>query len=292
LRNNSTNQTPIRSTNGQPSRRRALSSHTIEQAARGNSVETAHPLDVAETTFDLLMRGPSPMSVDGAVLGHGLPERPIELVELRAILLHPATTGETRDRVWRELVTRARRDGSSWVIGCVGVALPGLKAVVRDQLARLDSDSAAGTSRVAGDLLAAFFQALLRVDLERPKIAQRLVAQSAKSVVRSYRPRVRTVPVDPSTMATLHPAARSSEGHPDLLLDSAVRQHVITADEAEIIGATRLEGVAPADLAERLGTSYEALIKRRRRAEMRLVEAMRDEGLRDDFEYLMSTNGV
>lgn len=276
---------------GKASRPGVRSGRTTDQPTR-RARETAHVLDVAEANFAALTRGPSPLAVDGAALGHGLPARPIELVELRAILLHPATAYETRDHVWRELVTRVRRDGSPWVIGCVGIALPGLKAAVRDQLAYLEADPEAGTARVAGDLLTAFFQALLRVDLDRPKIAQRLVSQSAKTVVRAYRARVRTRPVDPYTMAALNPAAESTGGHPDLLLDSAVRQGVITAEEAEIIAVTRLERVRPAEVAERMGASYNALMKRRRRAELRLVEAMRDEGLRDDFEYLMSTTRV
>ncbi|MFC6879656.1 MULTISPECIES: hypothetical protein [Actinomadura] len=249
-------------------------------------------LDVAETTFDLLTRGPAPLAVDGAVLGHGLPARRIALDELRAILLHPATSHEARDLVWKELIGRARREGASWVMGCVGIALPGLKAIVRDRLRRLDTEPDAGTSHVAGELLSAFYDALLRIDVERPKIAQRLLAQSAKAVERRYQARARVVPVDPSTLARLAPAAAPSNGDVDLLLEAAVRQDVITADEAEIIAATRLEGFAPAVLAEHLGTSYDALMKRRRRAEMRLVEAMRDNGLRDDFGYLMSKTGV
>ncbi|MFA1550721.1 RNA polymerase sigma factor [Actinomadura chokoriensis] len=263
-----------------------------DRPTRRTGAENRHVLDVAETTFDLLTRGPAPLSVDGAALGHGLPARQIALNELRAILLHPSTGHDARDAAWRVLVWRARRQGPSWVVGCVGVALPGLKAIVRDRLRGLASEPGAGTSHVASDLLSAFLEALHQIDLEQPRIAQRLVWRSAKAVERAYRAHVQVIPVNPSKLAEVNPAAASSDDHVDLLMCSAVRQGVISAVDAEIITMTRLEGMAPARLAERLGISYAALMKRRSRAEKRLVAAMRDGGLRDDFESLMSKPGA
>ncbi|TDC68491.1 hypothetical protein E1200_11570 [Actinomadura sp. GC306] len=262
-----------------------------DQRSRRTGGESEHVLDVAETTFDLLTRGPAPLSVDGAALGHGLPARMIALDELRAIMLHPSTRQEARDAAWKDMVTRARSEGPAWVIACVGVALPGLKAVVRDRLRRLDNDPGAGTSRVAADLLSQFHETLHQIDLEEPWIPQRLVARSARTVERAYRARVQVIPVDPCTLAEITSSA-SSDAHVDLLLASAVQQDVITAVEAEIIIMTRLEGMAPSDLVERLRTNYQALMKRRRRAEMCLVAALRDGGLRDDFASLMSKNGM
>lgn len=150
---------------GKASRSRGRADIADRQYDRRTALETAHALDAAERSFTALVQGPAPLTVDGTALGHGLPARPIDLLELRAILLHPATSCDARDHVWRDLVTRARRHGADWIIGCVGVALPGLKAVVRDRLVYLDSDSEVGTARVAGDLVTAFFHALLRADL-------------------------------------------------------------------------------------------------------------------------------
>jgi hypothetical protein len=270
----------------------ARSADRSDRAPHRPGAEAGHVLAVAETTFDLLTRGPAPLSVDGAALGHGLPAREIALDELRAILLHPSTGHAPRDAVWKTLVRRARHQGPSWVIGCVGVALPGLKAIVRDRLRGLDNEPGAGTWRVAGDLLSAFCEALHQVDLEQPRIAQRLVWRSAKAVERAYRARVQVVPVDPSKLANNDRSSLSSDDHVDLLMDSAVRQGVITAVDAEIITMTRLDGMSPARLAQQLGISYAALVKRRSRAEKRLVVAMRDGGLRDDFESLMSHPGA
>jgi hypothetical protein len=47
-------------------------------------------LDVLDASFRLLVTGPSPLAIDGAALGHGLPARLIPLCELRALLLQPS----------------------------------------------------------------------------------------------------------------------------------------------------------------------------------------------------------
>jgi hypothetical protein len=60
-------------------------------------------------------------------------------------------------------------------------------------------------------------------------------------------------------------------GHPDFVLARAVAEGAITSTEAELIGCTRLEGVALADAATARGLSYQAAKKARLRAEHRLV---------------------
>ena len=82
-------------------------------------------LSVADRAFQLLVTGPSPLSVDGRSIGHGVPRRLIDLGELKALLLTPQAGDELKDAVWAHLVRRSRCDGPTWVIGCVGVAMPG-----------------------------------------------------------------------------------------------------------------------------------------------------------------------
>lgn len=65
------------------------------------------------------------------------------------------------------------------------------------------------------------------------------------------------------------PAAQG--GHPDLVLADAVEAGVITAAEAELIGATRLGDVPLRQLAGPSETAYDALQKQRRRAELELL---------------------
>jgi hypothetical protein len=64
---------------------------------------------------------------------------------------------------------------------------------------------------------------------------------------------------------------RMRAGHPDVVLASAVDAGVLSAADAELIGATRLDGEPLCMAAVRLGLSHAAVKKRRIRAETRLV---------------------
>jgi hypothetical protein len=63
--------------------------------------------------------------------------------------------------------------------------------------------------------------------------------------------------------------------HPDLVLADAVAEGVLTTSEAELVGETRVGGVPLGELAGRWGISYQAVKKRRQRAEARLVPWLR-----------------
>lgn len=60
----------------------------------------------------------------------------------------------------------------------------------------------------------------------------------------------------------------------------------MTAAEAELIGATRLEEVSLAEAAARRGTGYEAVKKARQRAENRLVAFVREQQSEPDDDKL------
>ena len=86
------------------------------------------PLDTLETTFRLLATGPQPLALEGHAIGLG--RASVGLWELRPILFHPATGVATQRAVLVELVGRARRCRGAWMIGLVGVLLPGLRRQV------------------------------------------------------------------------------------------------------------------------------------------------------------------
>jgi hypothetical protein len=88
---------------------------------------TLSPLDSADASFRALTTGPQPLALHAASLASGLPDRLVPLDELRALLLHPATGARARNKVWAELVRRARSGSPAWVVGLVGVAMPGLR---------------------------------------------------------------------------------------------------------------------------------------------------------------------
>ena len=224
------------------------------------------PLDVAETTFRLLTTGPGSLSVDGAVLGHGLPRRSIVLRELASILMHPSCDFAASDVAWRLLVDQARTAGPAWVIGAVGVALPGLRSASW----RLNRTF---TGDVQAELLAAFITTLTCLNIAEPRVAQRLCSTAlvaARARLRAVEPA--RAEVVTHALASAPPPAPG--GHPDFVLARAVAVGVISAFEAELIGATRLEDIPIAEYAVRVGVSRWAAYKTRARAEERLVAAM------------------
>ena len=65
------------------------------------------------------------------------------------------------------------------------------------------------------------------------------------------------------------------------MLAAAVRHGVITAADADLIGASRLEGIPLSRLAAETGARHDSLCRRRARAEKRLIRAL----LAGDIEF-------
>lgn len=84
-----------------------------------------------------------------------------------------------------------------------------------------------------------------------------------------------TLPHIPDTAAANIPAR--PWGHPDFVLARAVRAGAITEAEAELIGATRLEGADLVSFALAEGCSIDVVRHRRFRAERRLVKFLGSE---------------
>jgi hypothetical protein len=230
--------------------------------------------------FELLTAGPDPLSVDGAALGHGLPARPIAAPELTAVLLHPSTSYDARDTVWRHLVTRARTDGPAWVVVAVGVAMPGLH-VAAARLSRTFGGDVQAT------VVAEFLAALRTIDPVPPQVLARMlnVTQSAA------RAGLRAATPAASGEANFAPRSVTPPtlfGHPDFVLARAVQLGILTDAAADLIGATRLEDVPVAEYAERHGVTLWAIYKRRTTAEARLVAALRDGSLSDPVREVVA----
>jgi hypothetical protein len=177
--------------------------------------------------------------------------------------------------VWAALVHHARQDGSAWVVGCLGVALPGLKAA----LARISKPGRQDPHRIdeaAAAMVSAFYEGLLNIDTARKAIGPRLLLRARKAGHRACANEPLHSPVDPLTLAQTErtTVTQRAAGHVDLLLAQAVQGGIITRLDASIIGSTRFEDIDARQVADRLGLSYEALMKRRRRAERKLAEAI------------------
>jgi hypothetical protein len=228
-------------------------------------VLTDSPFDTLEKTFDLLVTGPNPLALDGTSLDD-LEDRAIPLGELIAMLLHPSMAFAARDAVVDELVARSRAKGGAWTVGLAGVLLPGLRRAVWPLVQSCPGKAA----DIEAETLAAFLAAVARCEPGRARLASRLCWLARIGANRLMRAEVveRARPgTDPVSAAPPRPW-----GHPDLVLERAVRAGVIGAADAELIGATRIGDVELAEVADALGISYKACHQRRRRAKSALVE--------------------
>lgn len=226
-------------------------------------------LDIARDAFNWLVTGPHPVSLNGRLFT-GLPDRDIPLDEVRDRLLARRCSQATRDAVWAHLVLRSRTEGATWTVAAVGVALPALTSVA----ATLSDRFAGDPADVHAEVLRGFLAALSTVDLRPPRIILRL----RWAAYRSGHDALSEALSSPTPIA---PGFRSAPphapwGHPDLVLARAVADGVLTQTEAALIGATRLENVSVADWAAQHEIGEWAVYKTRKRAELRLVDYLRE----------------
>jgi hypothetical protein len=193
----------------------------------------------------------------------------LPLDELRHLLVAGRHDADTTDVLWRQLAHHARTWGPQWVVGAVGVALPGLTRIAT-RISRGHPRHQADD--VDSEVLAGFLTALRSAPLEPPRLWLRLCWAAWRSGVRA----VRGEQADelPPDLPTGSRTPTRPYGHPDLILGRAAAAGVITAEQAELIGATRLGGALIEQLAAELGVSAPVLRMRRRRAERVLVAAM------------------
>jgi hypothetical protein len=231
---------------------------------------------VLDRSFQLLVCEPAPLAMDGCAVD-GLPDRPIPLDELRSMLLHPSIGFATRDTALTWLVGRAQTEGGAWLVGLAGVLLPGIGRRVYP-LCR-------AFPRLAHDLeaeaLAGLVQAVRAWRCGEDRVATRLVWAAARAAHRLASRERAVGEREVSVGLDLEAPARLAT-HGELILDRAVRAGVVSPLDAELIAATRVEEVPLRLLAGRWGAGYEALRKRRQRAEAALVGWLRDQGVVPD----------
>jgi hypothetical protein len=229
----------------------------------------------------MLTSGPAPLTLDGAAAGYGLPARAIGLRELRALLLHPATSRAARDAAWRQIITATQHESPAWLIGAVGMALPALWRMAADLSEGYDGEVA----DLHAALLTGFVTAVHRIDTTVPGIITRLrwAAYRAGLLARYHREGVPSVPLPPISSAPPPPPWE----HPDLILADAVAKGVLSPLQAELIGRSRLEDLTLKQAAAELGVSAAAAYKARRRGEARLVAAIAS----GDVEHRVSNYG-
>jgi hypothetical protein len=255
---------------------------TTERAparAAGGDGYRAGPLAALAGAFRLLVTGPEPLALRAGRLAAGLPDRLVPLDELTVLLLHPSVSTRARNKVWADLVRRARAGSGAWTVGLCGVALPGLRRATASLAGAYRGDPADLEAEVLTGFLAAL-RALDPGELEAIPLASRLTwAAYRAGRTLAYADAAwaaRRRDLDESCRAPAPPS-----GHPDFILAAAVRRGVITAADAHLIGASRLEGIPLSRLAAETGSRHDSLCRRRAKAEKKLTRAL----LAGDLEF-------
>jgi len=224
-----------------------------------------------EAAFGLLSTGWAPLGVQGRAVAAEWPDRLIPVGELRARLLHPACPYPTRDRVLNTVLDLARTEGDPWLLVLVGLLLPGLRRSARTLLL--------ANSGLAADLEAEMFAGLLTAIRTGPAIRARpgaeliWAARRAADRLRQAEHAERGF----AELGELAPAPSHPGGHPDHVLSRAVAAGVLSADDAELIAATRLGQLSLHTAAELRAISYRSAHHRRIRAERTLIDWLADQ---------------
>ncbi|MCP2323405.1 hypothetical protein HDA40_001912 [Hamadaea flava] len=220
-----------------------------------------------QITFTALTTGPKPLALETRSIV-GLPGASMPLDRLRDLLREGKIPPDSVDVVWRRLSANARHGDPQWVVGALGVALPGLRRMA----SRLGSAHPRHAADIEAELLMAFLHELRMSDLDRPRLWQRwcwAAWRSAKNAVRADETSELPPERDSGSRTPLPPY-----GHPDLVLGRAVAAGVLTAEQAELISATRFGGVHIEQLAADAEVSPAVLRMRRRRAELKIAAAL------------------
>jgi hypothetical protein len=224
-------------------------------------------ITAAEEAFTVLAACPAPLAFDARGIP-GLPDRHLDLLQLRDLLTDRGVPAPVVDTVWRRLTVQARDWGPAWMVASVGMAVPGLTRLT----ARLTAGHAAQADDIASEVVAGFLHELRTTDLDPPRVWLRLLWAAWRAGLRARQVRdFAELPDDiPAGASTPH----VPYGHPDLLLGRAVAAGILTRYEADLIGDTRLGDVLVDQLAGRQGVSAAVLRMRRNRAERRLLAAL------------------
>ena len=232
-------------------------------------------LDAVRAAFGSLTAGDCPLSVDGRQFDH-LPDREIPVDELRDLLLQQGCPRRVWDQVWANVISRARREGSPWTIAAVGLALPMLTPLA----ARLTEHFANDPSDIHTEIVRGFLDALATLNLAEGRIMIRLRWAAYRAGHRAL-----TEAMDaptPKPPGSLSQDRKPPAGHPDLVLARAVEAGVLTRTEAELISATRVDGIKLADWPRPPDLTYKTLAKHRSKAENRLATWLDESGTSSD----------
>ncbi|WP_034267167.1 hypothetical protein [Actinospica robiniae] len=211
----------------------------------------------------------------------GVPVTPSHCMPVSGLLeflVDPARTPAELDAVWEVLIERARRD-EDWQVVALGLAAPRLAQIAAKAAGRT---VAASRQEIAVAVLTDFTEALLTStpDPARGLIVHQVLrpAQAAaQRVCDRYAAACRrssAVITDDAERPGTDEGGASRPNHPDLALARLVAEHVITPDEADLIGRHRIERVTLRDLGAERGWYPMQTSRALRTAEAKVARAL------------------
>lgn len=233
---------------------------------------TTLPLKSLKKTFDLLRMDPQHLYLTVPATD-AAPESVMDLNEITELLWDIKTDPAIANNIWAAIVRRTRTKNSGWTVVACGLAGPTLiskTGMLKACFPGVD------TAEMQAEIVEGFLLALRTIDLDDPGIESLAGALATKAFNKArvpYREAVGDL-ADLSSDGLVSGPPCFPVGHPDIVLARAVRAGVITAEEAEYIGRTRLEERSLEDVGAELGVAKSTLGDRRAAAEARLVEAL------------------
>ena len=182
---------------------------------------------------------------------------------------------ERKERILRALTTRAKVGDEPAGILLIGLYLPSFRRTRREI-----GSCTLTEEELEAEMLTGFWEEVTRPHPIAVSVTSRLFYaiqnRAWKAVRASSRAMASAVPISTSEVASHGGSSSALEDSPELMLDLATREGILSRHQAQLIRATRLEGFSIEELAAKLGTSCDALKMKRSRAERRLIDWLRD----------------
>lgn len=252
------------------------------------TVAKLEPLAILERQARLLVDRDWPLTLTVGDLAPGLPKHPQNLVDLRALLMHPSIGHQERGAIWVRLLELSALEGAvgeEWRIACCALALPGLGRTVarlRREAPGLEQDE------VQQCVLAGFWEALADIrsrlgEISEPGRIPASLCWNADRAARRHRLLTERHAAHRAALSDrLEPANRPDHDRAPWLnldvyrlIEQAVSRGVIDHDLAGLIVGTRLGTDRIPQLAAAEGVDPAIVGMRRRRAELKIAKAFR-----------------
>jgi hypothetical protein len=196
-----------------------------------------------EQHFTTLFGEPDESLTIAVTTDQNLEKTRLTIAEARQVTLDRDLPLDQRDRVWRELIRRARRAPEPWSLAAVWTMLPGLKSATR----RVSRTTKVDIADLGSAAITGFLEAVATIDPDSENFGSTLYWSAYNAVRAASRPRPQ-IQID-ATDEIDRSAARITHG-----TAPAVHSGVVEISRAGRPSRGRLEAERLGSLAQRTGT--------------------------------------